>query len=195
MVRRFPAQKRFGIAAMEWLKEREARHARVPPVPPQRELKPRLCSRLRQRLLTQSMCPWSHHPRLPLGRPSSGTDPGSHHGRGAAGAPACRGAPGHWRPPGTVASALHGLVRWGRSAKCTTAMWTTELERSSAYSSRRTSGGRVEHRRAQPYGQLTALATTEKESMPTFGRITEAFPGKVDSNRPEHCLGSGGSAR
>jgi hypothetical protein len=88
------------IAALEWLKARQARQAPGTPTPPPRAGR-RASARDRGRA-----CGPRAGARGPTTRAaqraaqSAGADPGGPHGRGDAGAPACRGAPGHRRPPG-----------------------------------------------------------------------------------------------
>ena len=112
------------IAAMEWLKERQARQARVTPAPPRARRPPRQKEKQRPRLLTQSMGQGSHHPRRPpsspvgRGRSWRPSQPRGHRGSGR---PRCARPPASPRGRSPVRS-----IAWcsgGRSAKCATAMW------------------------------------------------------------------------
>src|SRR5882762_8021865 len=58
------------IAAMEWLKERQARHARVPPVPPQRELEATAALEAEAALADSEHVPVVPPPAPPAGPPS-----------------------------------------------------------------------------------------------------------------------------
>jgi hypothetical protein len=85
------------IAAMEWLKERQARQARG--TPPARSAS--AGRRASARGHGRACGPRARARGFPASRrapQSSGADPGGPHGRGDAVAPAGRGTPGH-RPP------------------------------------------------------------------------------------------------
>ena len=102
------------IAAMEWLKERQARHARVPPVPPQRELEATPALEAEAAPADSEHVPVVPPPAPPAGPPSrqeqilAAITAAGPQGLQPA---AVRQATGV--PQGTVASALHGLVQRG----------------------------------------------------------------------------------
>ena len=103
------------IAAMEWLKERQARHAPVPPAPPQHALEAAPALEAEAVLADPEPGPGGSPPVSPAGPPSRQeqilaalTAAGTQGLRPAE----VRQATGI--PPGTVASALHGLVQRGQ---------------------------------------------------------------------------------
>src|SRR5437660_8955355 len=118
------------IAAMEWLKERQARHARVTPASPPRA--PAAAPALEAEAAPADT---EHGPVVPPPVPPAG--PPSRQGQilaaiTAAGPQGLRPAEVRQAtgvPPGTVASALHGLVQRGQVRKVHDRYVATEQER------------------------------------------------------------------
>ena len=128
------------IAAMEWLKERQARHARVPPVLPQRELEatPAIEAEAAPEFKAEAAPTDSEHvPVVPPPAPPAGPPSRQEQILAAITAAGPQGLqPAEVRqatgvPQGTVASALHGLVQRGQVRKVHDRYVATELERSS----------------------------------------------------------------
>ena len=111
------------IAAMEWLKERQARHAHVPPAPPQRALEaaPEFEAEAAPALEAEAV-PADPEPGPGVPPPVSPAGPPSRQEQilaalTAAGPQGLRAAEVRQAtgvPQGTVASALHGLVQRGQ---------------------------------------------------------------------------------
>ena len=103
------------IAAMEWLKERQARHAHVPPAPPQRALEAAPVLEAAAVLADTEPGPGVPPPVSPAGPPSRQEQILA--ALTAAGPQGLRPAEVRQAtglPQGTVASALHGLVQRGQ---------------------------------------------------------------------------------
>ena len=103
------------IAAMEWLKERQARHAHVPPAPPQPALEAAPALEAEAVLADTEPGPGGPPPVSPAGPPSrqeqilAALTAAGPQGLRAAEVRQATGV-----PQGTVASALHGLVQRGQ---------------------------------------------------------------------------------
>ena len=112
------------IAALEWLKDRQARQTHETPAQPRVRRPPRQRSRPRPRLLLQSLGPWSPPPCLPRGRPGvrgRSWRPSRPRGRRGSGRPRCARPPAS--PRGRSPVRCMAWCSGGRSAQCTTSLW------------------------------------------------------------------------
>src|SRR5436309_7030772 len=122
------------IAALEWLKERQARHARVPPSPPQRapEAAPEIEAEAAP--AAPENMPVDLTPAPPAGPPSrQGQILAALTAAGTQGLQPAEVRQATGVPPGTVASALNGLVQRGQVRNVHDRYVATSQERSSGH--------------------------------------------------------------